>query len=185
MGSKRFRIPDGHLAFWQFADPKTGRVERFDTMADKVRGKFTYFFFLSDLPDLSPLDFQDPRKRDDMRFRLTSVVMREAETPFPVLVEQRDGHFIFAERLTKHLISRGFQTISRSILKKEGTRVWLIRSGIGITQIEWSKPGDRIECFHPYAMDIIVMTVVIGGDVPESACFHGRRVVEKLRSFEY
>ncbi len=188
MGSKRFRIPDGHLAFWQYPNFKTGRIERFDTMADEVRGKFTNFFFVSDLPDLTPLDIKKifgGEEKDDLRRRVTSMVMTQANVGFPLSIDFRDGQYMFSDRLVEHLVSVGYEKYAPGLWKKGESRLWLIRSAIGITQIEWDGPGWGLMCIHPYSTDIVVGTFVSGDDERTNACFHGRRVVEKLRSFEY
>lgn len=186
MGSKRFRIPDGHLAFWQLPDPKTGRIERFDTMADEVRGKFTYFFFVSDLPDLTETHFRNPANRDDLSRRLTSIVMRQREALFPIMVEQKEGTYVFSERLVDYFVSRGYERATPSSpLRKGDTSYTLIPSTMGIAEIVKESPDWGLQCFHPYALDVMVATTVVGGDARARACFHGRRVVEKLRSFEY
>ena len=187
MGSKRFRIPDGHLAFWQYPNFKTGRIERFDTMADEVRGKFTNFYFVSDLPDLTPLDIKKifgGEEKEDLRRRVTSMVMTQANVGFPLSIDFRDGQYVFSDRLVEHLVSVGYEEYAPGLWKKGESRFWLIRSAIGITQIESDSQGWGLMCLHPYSTDIILGTVV-ADDERTNACFHGRRVVEKLRSFEY
>jgi hypothetical protein len=186
MGSKRFRIPDGHLAFWQLPDPKTGQIERFDTMDEQIRGKFTYFFFISDLPDLTEPDFRNRAKRDDLSRRLTAIVSRQREAPIPTMVVQREGKYVFSDRLVDDLIARGYERATPSSpLIKGDTRFTLVFATYGIAEIVKESPDWGFQCLHPYALDIIVATTVVAGDRRESACVHGRRVVEKLRSFEY
>jgi hypothetical protein len=192
MGSKRFRIPDGHLAFWQFPDPKTGRIERFDTMAEEVRGKFTYFFFVSDLPDLTELDFKSIAKKDDISRRLTATVMRQREAPFPLMIETKENQYIFSERLVEYLVSQGYERHGQdpsqpSRLTKGHKSLVLIRGPLGIGELIYDSPREGMyECIHAYAADILVSTGIVGGEAQRNrVCFHGRRVVEKLRSFEY
>ena len=189
-GTKRFRVPNAHLIVRLRPDADTGRMDKPDTLSPALRERLATFFYIARLPDLSPVTRSTESGLAHLATQVTAIVTRsDGWTGIPPRTQRAGNQWVFAESIVEALAADGFQprggTPGRPLSMEKDTVAYRFgRETAGIVEmIRDSRADGLYSCLLPYAEGIVVGILLF--ENRERACIEGRRVVAKLRSFEY
>lgn len=189
-GTKRFRVPNAHLLVRLRPDADSGRMDKLDTLSPALRERLATFFYIARLPDLSPVTRSAESGLAHLATQVTAIITRsDGWTGIPPRTQRAGKQWVFAESIVEALTADGFQprggTPAHPLSMAKGTVEYRFRRETdGIVEVVRDSREDGLySCLLPYAEGIVVGIMLF--ENRERACIEGRRVVEKLRSFEY